>query len=105
MHDSIGEFLIWNLGKSWRKEIMATVPIVYDLLCGPFYEAAFSVVPRPSVRQFVRLSVHPKTTICSKLESRRNFKSYDDMTMDTRNCDSKFDIKRSNVNVTWNTLP
>jgi len=79
---------------------MATVPIVYDLLCGPLYEAALSVAPRPSVRQFVRLSVHPKTTICSKLESRRNFKSYDDMTMDTSNCDSKFDIKRSNVNVT-----
>jgi len=62
----------------------------------PSVKAAKSIARRLSVR------LCPVPTIYSKSESRRNFKFGTDMTLDTSNRESKFEVKRSSVKVTVN---
>jgi len=58
--------------------------------------------PSPSVRPSVCLSFRHMPSVYSMSESHGNFTFGGDMTLDTSNRESKFEVKRSKVTVTWN---
>ena len=58
--------------------------------------------PSQSVRPSFCLSFRHMPSVYLMSESHRNFIFGGDMTLDTSNRESKFEVKRSKVKVTWN---